>query len=85
MISTAALSRWQLQHMGPLGAQHLLEGVDAWLRPLRSRPAAVAGMSALQLGLLVAAQRLEDRGQGTFNFEVWGSGQDQWGARCMHG
>ncbi|KIZ04334.1 Origin recognition complex subunit 4 [Monoraphidium neglectum] len=70
VISTAALSRWQLQHMGPLGAQHLLEGVDAWLRPLRSRPAAVAGMSALQLGLLVAAQRLEDRGQGTFNFEM---------------
>lgn len=56
--------------MAPLRADDLLFGCDAWLRPLGSRPAAVAGMSALQLGLLVAARRLEDRGQGTFNFEV---------------
>jgi len=81
-IATAALSRWQLTPMGPLGANHLLAGIDAWLRPLRSRPAAVAGMSALQVGLLVAAQRLEDQGHGTFNFEVrvcccvvWGDGR----------
>ncbi len=69
-VATAAISRWQLAHMAPLGAAHLAAGVDAWLRPLRSRPAAVAGMSALQVGLLVAAQRLEDQGHGSFNFEV---------------
>jgi hypothetical protein len=70
VIATAALARWQLAQMAPLGPAHLLAGADAWMRPLRSRPAAVAGMSALQLGLLVAAQRLEDQGHGTFNFEV---------------
>ncbi|KAI8464391.1 MAG: hypothetical protein J3K34DRAFT_440678 [Monoraphidium minutum] len=69
-VAAAALSRWQLASMAPLSAPHLLAGADAWLRPLRSRPAAVAGMSALQLGLMVAAQRLEDRGAAPFNFEM---------------
>lgn len=71
-IATGALARWQLASMAPLGASHLLAGVSAWLAPLSSRPAAVAGMPALQLGLLVAAQRLEDQGHATFNFEVRG-------------
>lgn len=87
-IATAALSKWRLTQMAPLGAQHLVAGVDAWLRPLSSRPSAVAGMSALQVGLLVAAQRLEDRGLRTFNFEVRecvGEGTAGWGTVVLEG
>lgn len=70
-VATAALARWQLAGpMAPLSAAHVAAGVDAWLRPLSSRPAAVAGMSALQVGLLVAARRLEDQGHAAFNFEM---------------
>jgi hypothetical protein len=73
MMALACLSAWQgatAAHQTALTPQHVAGAVRGWAAQHDSRVPALAGLSVLELCMLVAAQRLEDAGQPTFNFQV---------------
>eukprot|EP00878_Enallax_costatus_P040562 GHUV01046874.1.p1 GENE.GHUV01046874.1~~GHUV01046874.1.p1 ORF type:complete len:287 (+),score=111.32 GHUV01046874.1:398-1258(+) len=73
VIALMALSNWESsggQQIGMLQPEHLRAALKGHLSSHGSRVAALLGLSVLELCLLVAAQRLEDRGSPVFNFEM---------------
>uniref|UniRef100_A0A383VEZ4 Origin recognition complex subunit 4 n=1 Tax=Tetradesmus obliquus TaxID=3088 RepID=A0A383VEZ4_TETOB len=49
---------------------HVAGALRGWMQQLDGRVPALQGLSVLELCMLVAAQRLEDRGTAVFNFEM---------------
>ncbi|KAF6256569.1 origin recognition complex subunit 4 C-terminus-domain-containing protein [Scenedesmus sp. NREL 46B-D3] len=79
-ITPRELSAVALSCLGALDGQgrqvvgllphHVAGALRAWLQQMDGRVPALQGLSVLELCMLVAAQRLEDRGTAVFNFEM---------------